>query len=135
MANINVIRIEYELPNKPDYKWIAVVAAYTPDEAVKYLRKNLGNIKVTTIESKTRLDAISDEVRSVILKASGPKKRVKDDPSEEETSKDTLTPKEIPKQEETSKDTLTPKEIPKQAPKPMESKTKEKSSMAKGKKK
>lgn len=69
MAEIYVIRIDYELPNKPDFKWVANVAAYNEDEAVDYLRKNLGNIKINMIERKTRLDAISNEVEQVIFKS------------------------------------------------------------------
>jgi len=65
---INVIRVDYELPNKPDFKWIANIAAYSDDEALKFLRKKLGNIKVISIERKTRLDAITNEVEETIVK-------------------------------------------------------------------
>ena len=65
---VNVIRVDYELPNKPDYKWIANIAAYSDDEALNFLRKKLGNIKVISIERKTRLDAITDQVEETIIK-------------------------------------------------------------------
>ena len=65
---VSVIRINYELPNKPDYNWTANIAAYNSDEAINFLRKKLGNIKIISIEVKTSLDAISNEVEETIIK-------------------------------------------------------------------
>jgi hypothetical protein len=95
MAKIYVIRVDYELANKPDIKWIANVAAYSEDEAVNYLRKNLGNIKITTIERKTRLDAISNEVENTIIKSyesSKPANVDTQDEAEEKSKKEKKTP-------------------------------------------
>jgi hypothetical protein len=68
VKTISVIRVDYELQSKPDYKWVANIAAYSDDEALNFLRKKLGNIKVIAIERKTRLDAITDEVEETIIR-------------------------------------------------------------------
>jgi len=96
MAKIYVIRVDYELINKPDIKWIANVAAYSEDEAVNYLRKNLGNIKISTIERKTRLDAISNEVENTIIKSYENSKPATSADTSSETEEKTKKEKKTP---------------------------------------
>ncbi len=90
---VNIIRIDYELANKPDFKWIANIAAYSDDEAIQFLRKKLGNIKIISIERKSRLDAITDEVEDTILKAYKEKL-----PKENDENPKAKTVKKIPKE-------------------------------------
>ena len=103
---VNVIRVDYELPNKPDFKWIANVAAYSDDEALNFLRKKLGNIKVISIERKSRLDAITDEVEQTILKP-----YIEDQQAQAETAKPAPEPKNIATQK--PKKTTTPIKVKK----------------------
>ena len=72
MASIGVYKVEYETDKAT---WTAFVAAYTPEEAVDYLRSKLGSIKVTTTGFECKLDAISDKIRDIIVKNSMPDKK------------------------------------------------------------
>lgn len=75
---IAVFRIDYLL-NKAE--WRANIAAYSAEEAQKYLQELFGNIQVKSVGMETRLDAISNELRQTILtgskrKPGRPKKKV-----------------------------------------------------------
>ena len=68
--SIAVYKIEYEIRrSKTDYTtWTAHIAAYSIEEAVRYLRQTVGNnINVTAQGHECRLDAISDEIRQKIV--------------------------------------------------------------------
>jgi len=92
VKTINVIRIDYELQSKPDYKWVANIAAYSDDEALNFLRKKLGNIKVIAIERRARLDAITDQVEETILRPYK-EKLERESKDTNEVKKETVKPK------------------------------------------
>ena len=70
---IFVWRYDYEMK---DSTWVAHIAGYTEDQCRDYLFKIVGkNIKITSISQICRLDAITDEFRSVIVEAAMPTKK------------------------------------------------------------
>ncbi len=75
---ISVFRIDYTI-NKAE--WKACIAAYSAEEAQRYLQELFGNVMVKSVGLETRLDAISNELRETILtgskrKPGRPKKKV-----------------------------------------------------------
>jgi hypothetical protein len=70
---ISVFRIDYEIRSKEDGEaklWSACIAAYGQEQALKYLGNFLGKtFKTIQFERRSRLDAISDEVRQKIIDA------------------------------------------------------------------
>ena len=67
---INVFRFDYTM-QKNSEDWTAFVAAYSHEEAQRYLIKTVGQVRINSSGSECRLDAISDEIRDSILKGSG----------------------------------------------------------------
>jgi len=64
---INVFRFDYTII-KTTEDWTAFVAAYSHEEAQRYLNKMVGNIRINSSGSECRLDALSDELRANIVK-------------------------------------------------------------------
>jgi hypothetical protein len=61
-----VFRVEYELlPSMST--WTAFILSFSHEEALLYLRKRVGAHRIVSSGSQCRLDAISDEVRNVII--------------------------------------------------------------------
>ena len=64
--NLTVFRIEYELlPSMST--WTAFIAAFSHEEALLYLKKRVGAHRITSSGMQCRLDAISEEVRNIII--------------------------------------------------------------------
>lgn len=75
---VTIYRFEYEkfdTRRGERVSWIANVAGFTQKEAERYLRLAVGDVSIRSIGTECRLDAISDEVRKVIVDAAQPKKR------------------------------------------------------------
>ena len=71
---IQVWRYDYEISGKS--VWTAHIAGYDETECRDYLTKIIGKaVKINSIAQVCRLDAITDELRKVIVDASLPKKR------------------------------------------------------------
>ena len=71
---IFVWRYDYEM--KESSLWTAHIAGYTEEQARDYLFKIVGrNVKITSISQICRLDAITDEFRTVIVDAATPAKK------------------------------------------------------------
>lgn len=69
-----VWRYDYELDNNTE--WTAHIAGYTEDQCRDYLFKICGRAaKINSISQICRLDAISDEFRTLIVEAAMPKKK------------------------------------------------------------
>ena len=68
---ISVFRIDYEIRSSEDGEqklWSACIAAYDQEEALSYLGKFLGKTyKTLQLERRSRLDAITDQIRKKII--------------------------------------------------------------------
>lgn len=68
---ISVFRIDYEIRSKEDGEqklWSACIAAYNQEQALAYLGKFLGKtFKTIQFERRSRLDALSDQVRQKVI--------------------------------------------------------------------
>ena len=65
---VNIYKVDYEISTRPNENWIAFIAAYSSDEARRYLESFVkdGRVIVNTMSNESRLDAVSDEVRKII---------------------------------------------------------------------
>lgn len=70
MGTYIVKMVEYKIGDKKDSgTWKAYIAGSTSDEIVSYLKKTVkGNINVLQINEVCRLDAVTDELRNIIVK-------------------------------------------------------------------
>jgi len=65
MKSINVFRFDYVMDKSKN--WTAYIAAYSHEEAQRYLNKTVGdNIRIDSSGTECRLDAVSDELRATI---------------------------------------------------------------------
>ena len=69
---LGIYRVEYETAKAV---WKAYVGGYSSEESINYLRSKIGAINVTTVGYECSLDAITDELRSIIVKNSMPDRK------------------------------------------------------------
>jgi len=66
---LGVFRVDYELlPSMST--WTAYIAAFSHEEALLYLRRKVGAHRIISSGIQCRVDAVSDEVRNVIINQS-----------------------------------------------------------------
>jgi hypothetical protein len=88
MADKAIFVWRYDYDMKEGSTWVAHVAGYTEDQCRDYLFKIVGrNVKISSISQICRLDAISDEFRTVIVESAMPSKKKPGRPPKEETVK------------------------------------------------
>jgi hypothetical protein len=75
VAQKGVFKLEYIIGKDRDTNWTAMIFAHSSDEAERYLRKTVGNVIVSNISQEARVDAISDEIRDLIVSNSTPPKK------------------------------------------------------------
>jgi len=73
LNNVTIYRVEYEVP--PDMtNWTAIIAATTHDDAVAYIQRFWGKpCNFISVGMQTKLDAVSNNVVSQIMKLGLPK--------------------------------------------------------------
>ena len=69
---LGVYRVEYETEKAT---WKAFVGGYSSEEAINYLKSRIGRMNITTVGYECNLDAITDELRAIIVKNSMPEKK------------------------------------------------------------
>lgn len=91
MKKVQIFKVEYTISTRRDENWIAYVAAYNSDSAIKYVARFVknGRIVVTTMDIVSRLDGVTDEVRKLIAQPLLPVGKEKKEEDNEATE---LTP-------------------------------------------
>jgi len=90
---VEVYRLDYEMDGNRDQSWTAYIAAYSSDEATRYLYTllNTRRIIINSLSTECRLDAVTDPVRKKIAEPMLPKKS--SDNPQKQAQKRSIVPK------------------------------------------
>lgn len=99
MKKVEIYKVEYTISTRREENWIAFVAAYDVDSAVKYVNRFVrnGRVIVNAISTMCRLDGVTDNVRKLIaqpLLPVGKPEEEKEEEDETKPQKRSIVPKE-----------------------------------------